>query len=263
MVMYNLASGSSGNCLLVCSNKAKILVDIGISLKALKQRLKEVGETVDEIDAGPITHEHSDHIKGLGVLSRKLSLPVYLTMGTAREIINKNALGAIDDDLFNYVKSDVEFSIKDFKINPLKISHDAADPVAYRINNNKKSLAVITDLGCYNDYLVKKLQRLDAILLESNHDVKILQTGNYPFELKRRILSDIGHLSNETSAEFLKKLYHKGLKNVILGHLSSENNFPELALANMENAIFFAGIAKKEYLKIAVAPKDGVLKTIV
>lgn len=263
MLMYNLASGSTGNCSLVCSNKSKILVDIGISLKALKQRLKDVGESVDGIDAVLITHEHSDHIKGLGVLLRKFALPVYLTMGTAREIINKTSLGVINDDLFRYIKSDVEFFIKDFKIMPLKISHDAADPVAYRINNNKKSLAVITDLGCYDDYLVKNLQGLDAILLESNHDVKILQTGNYPFELKRRILSDIGHLSNEASAEFLKKLYHIGLKNVILGHLSEENNFPELALTNMENAMFFEETAKKEHLKISVAPKDRVLKTII
>lgn len=263
MLMYNLASGSTGNCSLVCSNKSKILVDIGISLKALKQRLKDVGESVDGIDAVLITHEHSDHIKGLGVLLRKFALPVYLTMGTAREIINKTSLGVINDDLFNYIKSDVEFFINDFKIMPLKISHDAADPVAYRINNNKKSLAVITDLGCYDDYLVKNLQGLDAILLESNHDVKILQTGNYPFELKRRILSDIGHLSNEASAEFLKKLYHIGLKNVILGHLSEENNFPELALTNMENAMFFEETAKKEHLKISVAPKNGVLKTII
>lgn len=261
--MYNLASSSSGNCSLVCSDETKILIDVGISLKALKQRLNSIDMIVDEIDAVLITHEHSDHIKGLGVLSRKYALPVYLTMGTANEIVKKPALGAINDDLFNYVKGDKEFFIKDLKIKPLKIPHDAVSPVAYRINNNKKSLAVITDLGCYNDYLIENLQGLDAILLESNHDVKVLQAGSYPFELKRRILSDIGHLSNEASAEFLKKIYHKGLKNVVLGHLSRENNLPELALSNMENAMFLGGIAKKESLKIVVAPRDDVLKTVV
>ncbi len=263
MLMYNLASSSSGNSSLICSDKTKILVDVGISLKVLKQRLKSVGESVDEIDAVLITHEHSDHVKGLGVLSRKLALPIYLTMGTADEIADKTALGAIDDDLFNYIKSDNEFFIKDLKVKPLKISHDAVAPVAYRISGNKKSVAIVTDLGCYDDYLVENLKGLDAILLESNHDVKILQAGAYPFELKRRILSDIGHLSNETAAEFLKKIYHIGLKNVVLGHLSVENNLPELALANMENAMFLGETARREHLKIMVAPKDDVLRTVI
>lgn len=263
MIMYNLLSSSSGNSTLICTDESKILIDVGLSLKALKLKLKEIEIEPTDIDAVLITHEHSDHIKGIGVLARKLMLPIYLTKGTADEILKKSGVGAINDDLFHYVRADKELKINELVITPIAISHDAAEPVAYRIRCKKKSVAIITDLGCFTEHQVELLKGLDAILLESNHDVRILETGSYPYELKQRILSNRGHLSNPTAALFLKKIYHKGLKNVVLGHLSKENNLPELALENMKNAMYLDGTADEKALHIAVAPRDAILRTVI
>jgi phosphoribosyl 1,2-cyclic phosphodiesterase len=227
--MASIASGSSGNCIYIGSDDTHILIDAGISNKRIEQGLNEIGLKGGELSGILITHEHSDHIKGLGVLARKHHVPVYGTQETLDEIASCGSLGDFDRELLTPVRPDVEFSVGDLKVRPFSISHDAVNPVAYRVSCAGKSVAVATDMGYFNQYIVDNLKNLDALLLESNHDVRMLETGPYPYYLKRRILSDKGHLSNENAGRLLNLILHDNMKKIFLGHLSKENNYAELA----------------------------------
>ncbi len=229
MRLCSIASGSSGNCIYAGSDSTHILVDVGISGKRTEAGLKELDLSMRDIDGIFITHEHSDHIAGLGVLSRKYEIPIYATKGTIDAIKKSSSVGKIPEELFQPICADEKIVIKDLVCNPMRISHDAAEPVAYRISHGKKKVAIVTDLGNYNDYTVESLKGMDALLLEANHDVKMLQVGPYPYYLKQRILGDRGHLSNERAGQLLCQLLHDKLQAVVLGHLSKENNLPELA----------------------------------
>lgn len=229
MRMCSIASGSSGNCIYVGSDATHLLIDVGVSGKRTESGLKELGIGARELDGILITHEHTDHVSGLGVLARKYEIPLYATRGTINAIEKMKNIGDIDPGLWVEVQEDRRFTVKDLSINPMRISHDAAQPVAYRIGYGSKHVAVCTDLGEYNDYTVECLKGLDAILLEANHDVNMLQVGPYPYPLKQRILGSRGHLSNENSGKLLCRILHDGLKHISLGHLSQENNLPELA----------------------------------
>ena len=229
MRLCSIASGSSGNCIYVGSDSTHILIDAGISGKKTEEGLKELDLSMRDIDGIFITHEHSDHIAGLGVLTRKYEIPIYATKGTIEAIRNTAAAGRIPEELFHEVRPDEKVIIKDMICNPMRISHDAAEPVAYRISHGRKKAAVVTDLGNYNDYTVESLRGMDVLLLEANHDINMLQVGPYPYYLKQRILSDRGHLSNERAGQLLCRLLHDKLQAVVLGHLSKENNMPELA----------------------------------
>ena len=229
MRLCSIASGSSGNCIYVGSETTHLLVDVGISGKRTECGLNTLGITGKELDGILITHEHADHISGLGVMARKYGIPVYATAGTINAIQESSSIGKLDASLFREVKEDEKLTIKDLTVNPMRISHDAAQPVAYRISYGNKKIGICTDLGVYNDYTVECLKGMDALLLEANHDVKMLQVGPYPYYLKQRILGDKGHLSNENSGRLLSRILHDGLENIILGHLSKENNLPELA----------------------------------
>lgn len=229
MRLVPIASGSSGNCIYVGSDNTHLLVDAGISAKRIIQGINDLELSPDDIDGLLITHEHVDHIGGLGVLCRKCNIPVYATEKTTEAIMKYDKLGPVEKDLFHVISSDTAFSIKDINIDPIKTSHDCADPVAYSFSNNKKRVAVATDLGTYTDYTVEKLQNLDALLLEANHDVRMLQVGPYPYWLKQRILSDEGHLSNENAGKLLSEILNDNISKILLGHLSKENNMPQLA----------------------------------
>lgn len=257
MDFCSIASGSSGNCIYVGSDHAGVLVDAGISGKRITAGLNQIDRKPEELDGILITHEHSDHIKGLGVMARKYGIPIYATPGTIEAICGCKALGAIDQELFHPICADQGFAIQDLEISPFRISHDAAQPVAYRIAHEGKSMAVATDMGCYNDYIVDHLKGLDGILLESNHDINMLQVGSYPYSLKQRILSSRGHLSNENAGRLLCEILHDNLKSIVLGHLSKENNYDALAYATVcaeitmgENPYkaddFFIQVAKRE-----------------
>lgn len=229
MRMVSIASGSSGNCIYIGSDNTHVLVDAGISNKRIEQGLNEIGIKGSELDAILITHEHSDHIKGLGVLARKHGIPIYSTKETLEEISAVKSLGEYPKDLYCPIRHDADFMIGDLEIKPFRIDHDASNPVAYRIQKENKSVAVATDLGHYSQYTIEHLQGLDAILLEANHDVKMLEAGPYPYYLKRRILGAYGHLSNENAGRLLNCILHDNLKHIFLGHLSKENNYEELA----------------------------------
>lgn len=229
MNFVSITSGSSGNCIYAGTDSTHILVDAGISGKRIEQGLESIGLKADELSGILITHEHADHIAGLGVLARRYGIPMYATKGTIDGIRNTKSVGEIPDELFNVINTDIPFMIDDLLIKPVEISHDANEPCAYRIENGKKSVGICTDLGTYNDYIVDSFRGVNAILLEANHDVNMLQVGRYPYPLKRRILSDRGHLSNENSGRLLCRLLHDDLKTIMLGHLSEENNLAELA----------------------------------
>lgn len=229
MDLCSIASGSSGNCTYVGSERTSVLIDAGLSGKRVEAGLNSIDRTTKGLDGILITHEHSDHIKGLGVLSRKYALPIYATAGTIEALRQTKQLGAIEPDLFHEIREDEEFQVGDLRILPFTISHDAAQPVGYRLECGGKSVGIATDLGQYSEYTIQRLQKLNALLLEANHDVNMLQVGRYPYYLKRRILGEKGHLSNENAGQLLCRLLHDQLKAVLLGHLSQENNYEALA----------------------------------
>ncbi len=358
MELCSIASGSSGNCLCVGTDNCHLLIDAGVSGKRIEAGLNSVGLKTEEMQGILVTHEHMDHIQGLGVLARRYGLPMYATAGTIEAILATKAVGKIDVGLFHevehmdhiqglgvlarryglpmyatagtieailatkavgkidvglfhevraevdftigdltiepiaishdaaepvaykfrqgdktlavmtdlgtYDEREVDFTIGDLTIEPIAISHDAAEPVAYKFRQGDKTLAVMTDLGTYDERIVEKLKAMDVLFLESNHDVHMLQAGAYPYSLKQRILGEKGHLSNELCGKLLHDVHmlqagaypyslkqrilgekghlsnelcgkllgevlHDGLKAVFLGHLSKENNYPQLA----------------------------------
>lgn len=263
MRLCSIASGSSGNCIYVGSEATHLLVDVGISGKRTECGLNELDLTGRDLDGILITHEHADHIQGLGVIARKYEIPIYATKGTIEAMKSMSSLGKLDVDLFHEIKEDEKFILKDLTINPMRISHDAAQPVGYRISYGNKRVAVCTDLGVYNDYTVECLKGMDALLIEANHDVNMLQVGPYPYYLKQRILGDRGHLSNENSGRLLCRILHDKLKTVLLGHLSKENNLPELAYESVRMEI---NMGENPYkagdFDIRVAKRDEVTAVV-
>ncbi len=272
MVLYSIASGSSGNCIYVGHKDSRLLIDTGISAKRIEEGLKSIDLSLSDIDAVLITHEHSDHISGLKTVSKKYHLPLYATRGTLQEINKKNP--DIDTALFHEIRCDREFTLKDMLIDPIRISHDAAEPVCYRfysascfdsaLRDRCESAAVCTDLGTYDDYIVDKLSGVSSILLEANHDIRMLEAGPYPYYLKRRILGEKGHLSNDSAGELLSELYNKGnLKSVLLGHLSKENNYAALAFETVRMQLnMLCGGQRERKLDINIALRDAPVKPI-
>ena len=229
MELCSIASGSSGNCICVGSDDCHVLIDAGISGKKVEAGLNSLGMKTEEMKGILVTHEHTDHIAGLGVVARRYGIPIYATRGTIDAILHTKSVGKVDEALFCEVTPGTEFTIGDLEIEPIPISHDAADPVAYKIRHEDRTAAVVTDLGTYDEKIIEKIRELDVLLLEANHDVHMLQAGSYPYPLKQRILGERGHLSNEHSGQLLGEVLHDNFKTVMLGHLSKENNYAELA----------------------------------
>lgn len=246
MRLCSIASGSSGNCIYVGSDATHLLIDVGISGRRIEEGVATLGLKLTEIDGIFITHEHTDHISGLGVLARKYGIPIYGTRGTIEAVKQTAALGKIEDSLFHCIRADEKCTVKDVSLYPMRTSHDAAEPVAYRVSHEKKKIGIITDLGCYNDYTVACMQDLDILYLEANHDVNMLQAGPYPYPLKQRILGDRGHLSNEASGKLLTRLLNDHVQAVMLGHLSKENNLPELAYETVKVEIMMSDSGYRE-----------------
>lgn len=263
MRLMSIASGSSGNCIYVGSERAHVLVDAGISGRSIEKGLNSLELTGKDIDGILVTHEHSDHIKGLGVLARKYGIPIYTTGGTADALSRSKSLGELPEGIFHEVREDEPFFIKDLSIRPFTIPHDAAQPVGYRIECGERSVGIATDLGKYNEYIVENLQNLNALLLEANHDIHMLQVGKYPYYLKQRILGDRGHLSNENAGKLLCRLLHDNLKAVFLGHLSRENNYEELAYETVCAEVMLGDNPyKPRDFKIQVAKRDCISEVI-
>jgi phosphoribosyl 1,2-cyclic phosphodiesterase len=260
MRLCSIASGSSGNCIYIGSEETHILVDAGISCKRIEAGLKKAELTGNDISGLFITHEHSDHIQGLGVLARRYGIPIYATKGTIEGILHgAKSLGEINEALFHEVNVDEDFQLGDLTVHPFRISHDAKEPCGYRFESDGREAAIATDLGTFNPYIVENLQGVNAVLLEANHDVRMLQAGPYTYALKQRILSDRGHLSNENSGLLLNKILHDDLKHILLGHLSKENNMPELAFETVKLEINAADTPyRAEELDLRVASRSEV-----
>lgn len=229
MDFFSVASGSSGNCICLGSDQCHVMIDAGISGKRIEEGMNTYDYTTSDMDGVLITHEHSDHIQGLGVVARKYGLPIYATKGTADAILQSSSVGKINPSLFHVIEAGKTFFIGNLEIYPMSISHDAADPVAYLVSDGRHRVGVVTDLGYYDADIVSHMEGLDALLLEANHDIHMLQVGTYPYPLKQRILGERGHLSNETSGQLLGQILHDGMQHILLGHLSKENNYDELA----------------------------------
>lgn len=221
-----LGSGSRGNCVYIESGKTAILIDGGFSGKEIFTRLRRIGKDVSQLDAICVTHEHNDHINGVGVLSRRSNLPVYANPGTFTG--GEKQLGKLSQRLeFN---TGEQFAIKDLLIRSFRISHDTADPVGYVISSERWSLGYCTDTGKVTHLMQQRLAGCSGIILEFNHNLHMLKNGPYPPALQQRVRSNHGHLANEDAAEFLKQILHPGLKLSVLAHLSETNNTPQLAL---------------------------------
>lgn len=249
MKFGTIASGSSGNCLYAGDENTNLLIDAGISCKRICEGLKKYEIEGRNIQGILVTHEHTDHIAGLGVLSRKFQIPIYGTEKTLRQISEMGNLGKIDRDLFQPIKTGQEFQVGTLSVSSFSISHDAADPVSYILRKDGKKLGMVTDLGYYDERIVDELKSSDLLYVEANHDVHMLQAGPYPYYLKRRILSDRGHLCNEAAASLVTELADGYLNQVILGHLSKENNYPDLALATVRNEV-------EDEIQVHVAPRE-------
>ena len=259
MRLCSIASGSSGNCIYVGNDNTHLLVDVGISKKRVEEGLAELNLDGDMISGLLITHEHTDHIQGLGAFSRKYQIPIYATTGTLNGVCAYKALGELPKGLLNEVSADREFSIGELRIVPFAISHDANEPTGFRIVGDEKCVAIATDLGEYDDYIIEHLRCLDAVVLEANHDVHMLEVGPYPYHLKQRVLGSKGHLSNESTGRLLCQILHDRLKHIVLGHLNKENNFPELAYETVKLEVTMSDVPYRgDELHLMVASRDKI-----
>ena len=250
-----LFSGSSGNATYVGCDDAHILVDAGLSGTRVTQELQRVGVNPAMLNAILVTHEHSDHIKGIGILSRKFDLPVYATEGTWREMYNK--VGSIASKNMRIFEPGQDFFVGSIDVTPFATPHDAGQPVGYTFETGGIKLSVATDLGSVRDSWLKYILGSDAVILESNFDPGMLQTGPYPYDLKKRIMGKHGHLSNDAAGEVAVELARHGATQIILGHLSKENNYPELALQCTRLALKQAGFDPEDEVRVFVAARDG------
>ena len=239
-----LASGSTGNATIVQSDDATILVDAGLSAKKLDELMRERGVAGSEIDAVFVTHEHSDHIKGLGAFARKYELPVYANDATWSAL--ERHVGAIADSNRRVVATGDTVEFGGLRVESYPISHDAAEPVGYCFYDGDCKLSLVTDLGYLSDKVKRATIDSDVLVLESNHDVEMLRMGRYPWNIKRRILSDIGHLSNEAAGEALAELLTDRTKRVYLAHLSLDHNMQELARMTVQSILEDHGIFFKD-----------------
>lgn len=237
--LCSLFSGSSGNSTFVKAGSTNILVDCGESGSQIEAALKQTGIEPDKLDCILITHEHIDHIKGAGILSRRYNLPIYATVGTWQKMITK--IGKIDSDNVRYIKGGIKFGAGDAVITPFSTPHDSTESVGFTIEHNDRRVSIATDIGVMNKTVYENIKSSDIVLLESNHDVDMLLHGPYSPELKRRVRSSVGHLSNEDCALTCAHLLDMGVRHILLGHLSLDNNTPSVAYATTEESLVMKG----------------------
>ncbi len=253
--LYPLFSGSSGNMYLIKSPTSTVLVDIGVSFKALTTCLDNLNMRIADISALFITHEHSDHIKGLTTFINKTNIPIYATKGTSNYILNKYADKIKASPEFFLVEPETSIYIGDILVTPFKTSHDAVEPVGYTLKNGDSTLTIATDLGCVNEKIYEHLIDSNLSLIESNYDRNLLLLGNYTYPLKCRIQSDIGHLSNDDTSNLILNLARNGKRDFILGHISQNNNEPEQAMFCVNTTLQNNGFDLKDF-NIHCATRD-------
>ena len=235
-----LGSGSRGNCTLISTSRTRILVDAGLSARETFRRMQSVGESIHSLSGIVISHEHSDHVTGLCTIAKKLRVPVYMT-GSAHQAFERSqhdperegpALAACE-----YFRAGSAFQIGDISVMPFTIPHDAADPVAFTFRMEGIKVGVVTDLGYMPANVAQNIRGCDVLMIESNHDLEMLRIGPYPWSVKQRVMSRLGHLSNDALADFFRNEYDGSAAFVVLAHLSEHNNHPEIARTAAERAL--------------------------
>ena len=260
MKFTSLSSGSSGNSLLIETDKTRILIDAGFTGKRLETLIKEAGVLPDTIDAILVTHEHNDHIKGAGIMSRRFNIPIIANEETWIAMIKK--IGPIKDKNILVFKNDYDFTLKDLDIHPFSTFHDAANSCGFAVNYKKNKISIMTDTGTVNERMKKQLLGSDVIFIESNHDPIMLMNGPYSPALKRRVASTKGHLSNLDCAYTLEEILSGNGEKVILAHLSGENNTADIAIDTVSNHLMDLGLDLKRDISLNVADRNAVSNRI-
>ncbi len=260
MKFCSLFSGSSGNSLFVSANQTRLLIDSGLSGIKIQKALNKIDEEAKSLKGILITHEHRDHICGVGVLSRRFDLPIYANAKTWQAMAGH--LGKIADHNIRHFNFNDELIIDDLEITAFKTSHDAAESCGFIINDGKKRIGVATDTGVVTPEMIDALGVCQLAIVESNHDINMLDAGFYPFHLKQRIKSKYGHLSNELAGNLVKALIDKGTDRIVLAHLSQENNFPLLAYETSARILTQAGMDLKKDVQLSVAKRSDVSEII-
>lgn len=227
----SLYSGSTGNSLFIETNNSKILVDAGVSAKKIVDGLSSINVDISDIDAILVTHEHSDHVQSLGTLSRKFNIPVYANKKTWDSMSSQK--DKIDNNNIKYFNNNENFEVGDLIVHPFDIPHDAANPCGFNLWHGKEKISIATDLGHMTTKIIDCLENSKFLMLEANYDPEVLKCSRYPYLLKTRIAGPNGHLSNNLAGKTISHLINSGLETVMLGHLSKENNFPELAYSTV------------------------------
>ena len=256
MKFCSLYSGSSGNSIFIASDNAKVLIDAGLAGKKIDDALKHIGEESSSIDGIFITHEHIDHIKGVGVLSRKYDIPIYANDNTWA-VMEKN-IGKIKEHNIRIMDRRSSITINDLEIRSFNIPHDAIAPVGYTVSYAGKNASVVTDFGVFTEEIRDNIIDSDIILLESNHDINMLRMGPYPYNLKLRVLGENGHLSNEDCGNAIVSLIKSDKKKqIMLGHLSGTNNHPDLAYQTVVDVLSANGIRPGDDVTLQLASRHN------
>lgn len=240
MKICTLSSGSTGNSIFVQSDSSKILIDCGLTGKLAVSLLNSINVKPEELDAIFVTHEHSDHIKGIGVLSRKYDIPILANEKTWMAM--RGSIGKIDPKNIFVFKSNSFFTFRDMDVQNISTYHDAIDPVFFIFYQREQKISILTDTGIITNHMIDSIRNSDVLVLESNHDLDMLKTGPYPYHLKQRILGEHGHLSNDTSADIMKEIVRGNGEKLILGHLSKTNNTEFVAFDSMKNNLENLGL---------------------
>ncbi len=251
-----LASGSSGNCHVLSDGNQQLLIDAGLSGKQIQNRLLDAGMTPEKLSGILVSHEHSDHIKGAGILSRRFQLPIFANEKTWMAMDEK--IGPVKPENRRVFDSQKPFTIGDISVTPYSLSHDAADPMGFALESHSFKICLATDMGHVPDSLYKVAENADLLVMESNHDVDMLQVGSYPYYLKRRVLSDHGHLSNESAGFAVVEMIRRNVKAILLAHLSKENNFPELAYSTVTGIMAENGMKPTNDIRLNLSTREAI-----
>ena len=261
MIFCPLYSGSSGNSIFISSGTSKILIDAGLPGKKIDEAITSINQNASELNGIFVTHEHSDHIKGVGILSRKYDIPIYANEKTWSAM--EKSLGKIKEHNIKIMERRSTETVGDIQIKSFAIPHDAICPVGYTVTNGNSKVSVATDIGVFTDEIHNNIKDSDAILLESNHDIGMVKFGPYPYVLKQRILSEVGHLSNDACGEAIVNLVKSGIgKRIILGHLSNTNNNPHLAYQTVLSIIEENGLTNGQDILLSLASRNNPTEAI-
>lgn len=250
----SLASGSSGNCQYIETDRVKLLVDAGLSGKKIQEALISIEVDPSTINGVLVTHEHKDHIHAIGILSRRFNIPIYTNEKTWLSM--KSEIGEVKEENVVIFDTDKTFELQGLSIHPFKVSHDAIEPVGYSFYYENTKISIVTDTGYVSEEVKNNIKDSHLLLIESNHDVEMLKVGKYPWYLKKRILSEHGHLSNDDAGRLLAEVLCGKNERILLGHLSKENNFPELAYQTVANILTEKGINVTKDISLELTYRD-------